>query len=131
MMRQNVTHKHASPFIEKIMNWINDVTNPQSPRFMWMYGPAGSGKSAIAQTIAEICEREGITIASFFFSRTVAERNHERSLISTLAYQIYLAIPEIRDFIAQSRMIPLSFHALWMLRSRLSWSNPSALHLFS
>jgi type III secretion system FlhB-like substrate exporter len=66
---------------------------------MWIYGPAGSGKSAIAQTIAEMCKREGITIASFFFSRTVSERNNERSLISTLVYQIYLAIPEIRDFI--------------------------------
>ena len=66
---------------------------------MWIYGPAGSGKSAIAQTIAEMCKREGITIASFFFSRTVSERNNERSLISTLIYQIYLAIPEIRDFI--------------------------------
>ncbi|KIM37667.1 hypothetical protein M413DRAFT_47349, partial [Hebeloma cylindrosporum] len=85
--------------LEKIMNWIKDVTNPQSPRFMWIYGPAGSGKSAIAQTIAEICEKEGIIIASFFFSRTVAERNNEGSLIPTLVYQIYLAITEIRDFI--------------------------------
>ena len=67
-----------------------------------MYGPAGSGKSALAQTIAEICEREGITIASFFFSRTVSERNNERSLISTLVYQIYLSIPEIRDFITNA-----------------------------
>ena len=66
---------------------------------MWIYGPAGSGKSAIAQTIAEICEREGMTIASFFFSRTAAERNNERSLISTLVYQIYLAIPESRESI--------------------------------
>ena len=88
--------------LEKIMNWIKDVTNPQSPRFLWIYGPAGSGKSAIAQTIAEICEREGITIASFFFSRTVAERNNETSLISTLVYQIYLAIPEIRDSITNA-----------------------------
>ena len=79
------------------MNWIKDITNPQSPRFMWMYGPAGSGKTALAQSIAEICESEGITIASFFFSRTVPERNNEKSLISTLVYQIYLAVPEIRD----------------------------------
>ena len=84
------------------MNWIRDFTNPQSPRFMWMYGPAGSGKSALAQAIAEICEREGITIASFFFSRTVSERNNERSLISTLVYQIYLAIPEISNFITNA-----------------------------
>jgi len=66
---------------------------------MWIYGPAGSGKSAIAQTIAEICQREGIIIASFFFSRNISERNNERSLVSTLIYQIYLAIPEIRDLL--------------------------------
>ena len=88
--------------LEMIMNWIKDITNLQSPRFMWIYGPAGSGKSSIAQTIAEICEKEGITIASFFFSRTVAERNNEKCLISTLVYQIYLAIPEIRDFITEA-----------------------------
>ena len=81
------------------MSWIKDVTNPQSTRLMWMYGPAGSGKTALAQTIAEICEKEGITISSFFFSRTVPERNNEKSLISTLVYQIYLAVPEIRDFV--------------------------------
>ena len=75
--------------LEKIMNWIRDVTNPQSPRFLWIYGPAGSRKSAIAQSISGMCEREGIIIASFSFSRTVAERNNERSLISTLVNQIY------------------------------------------
>ncbi|KAF8982500.1 hypothetical protein BDQ17DRAFT_1505788 [Cyathus striatus] len=34
-----------------------------------LYGPAGAGKSAIAQTTAEECHREGKLAASFFYSR--------------------------------------------------------------
>ena len=99
--------------LQKILDWVKDVTNPQSPRFMWIYGLAGSGKSAIAQTITEMCQREAIIIASWFFSRTVAKRNNVQSVISTL---VYLTIPEIREFI--TTRIPLS--ALWMPKSKLS-----------
>jgi hypothetical protein len=43
---------------------------------MWVYGPAGAGKSAIAQTIAEMCEEEMILLASFLFlkERSIAQQ---------------------------------------------------------
>ena len=66
---------------------------------MWVYGPAGAGKSAIAQTIAEMCEEEMILLASFFFSRNDPSRNTVKTLIATIAYQIILNFPHVRDAI--------------------------------
>jgi len=84
--------------LSEIMKWIKWEGDINS-FIMWLYGPTGAGKSAIAQTIAEMCEEEMILLASFFFSRTDPSRNNIRSLIATIAYQITLNIPEVRDAI--------------------------------
>ena len=69
---------------------------------MWVYGPAGAGKSAIAQTIAEMCEEEMLLLASFFFSRNDPSRNTVKPLIATIAYQIIFHFPDIRDAILEA-----------------------------
>ena len=79
----------------KWIKWEDDV----DACIMWLYGAAGAGKSAIAQTIAEMCEREMILLATFFFSRNDPSRNNVNSLIATLVYQITLNIPHARDAI--------------------------------
>ena len=86
--------------LEKIMDWVNDLE--KVALFLWMYGPAGAGKSAIAQTIAEMCYKAGILAASFFFSRNAPGRNNEVFLIATLVYQLTLAIPEIRERVGKA-----------------------------
>jgi ABC-type cobalamin transport system ATPase subunit len=63
---------------------------------MWIFGPAGTGKSALAQTIAEMCLKDGRLAASFFFSGLSVERNNEKQLICTIAYQIAMSIPSVR-----------------------------------
>jgi len=63
------------------------------------YGPAGAGKSAIAQTIAEMCEEEMILLASFFFSRNDPSRSNVNPFIATIAYQITLNLPHVREAI--------------------------------
>ena len=80
------------------MKWIKWEENLEA-FIMWVYGPAGAGKSAIAQTIAEICEEEMIILASFFFSRNDASRSTAKPLIATIAYQITLNLPGVRDAI--------------------------------
>ncbi|PPQ85050.1 hypothetical protein CVT25_010272 [Psilocybe cyanescens] len=86
--------------LKKIMDWIHGLDPAmQKALIMWVYGPAGAGKSAIAQSIAELCYDEGILIASYFFSRFDSTRNHPRSLIATIAYQASLCIPNIREHI--------------------------------
>lgn len=94
-------HPHTrQAILKKIMDWVKDVQ--KSSRFMWLYGPAGSGKSAIAQTIAEMCYEAGLLAATFFFSRTVTGRNEKTYLITTLVYQIILVIPEIRHQVVKA-----------------------------
>ncbi|KAJ3512356.1 hypothetical protein NLJ89_g3567 [Agrocybe chaxingu] len=81
---------------KKILEWLKD---PSSPLLMWLYGPAGAGKSAIAQMIVEICLEEGWLSASFFFSRRAKAESDKTKLIATLAYQLLKYIPATRPFI--------------------------------
>ena len=79
----------------KWIKWEEDL----DAFIMWVYGAAGAGKSAIAQTIADMCEEEMIILASFFFSRNDASRSTAKPLIATIAYQITLNLPGVRDAI--------------------------------
>ncbi|KAF9475080.1 hypothetical protein BDN70DRAFT_884139 [Pholiota conissans] len=94
-------HPHTrQAVLRKILNWLNDPTYCQS--FLWLHGPAGAGKSAIAQTIAEICHEAGCLGACFFFCRTALLRNSKTHLIATLAYQLTLHLPSIVDHVAKA-----------------------------
>ncbi|KAF8798344.1 hypothetical protein BYT27DRAFT_6902614 [Phlegmacium glaucopus] len=86
--------------LKKIMDWVQGLEDSERRcYFMWLYGPAGAGKSAIAQSIAERCHALKLLAASFFFSRTAAGRNDHSRLIATLTYQLCLSIPEIRTYV--------------------------------
>lgn len=80
--------------LEHIMQWIFG-SRDRDALILWLYGPAGAGKSAILQSIAEKCAELKILLASFFFSRSDETRNHPGSLVATIAYQIRLGIPQI------------------------------------
>ena len=84
--------------LSEIMKWIKWEGDLHS-FVMWVYGPAGAGKSAIAQTIAEICDKEMILLATFFFSRNDPSRSNIKPLIATIAYQITLNLPDVRNAI--------------------------------
>ena len=79
------------------MDWIND--NVRQTRILWMYGTAGTGKSAIEQTIAELCYQMDLLAASFFFSRSVNGRNNKTFLITTIVHQLIESIPEISEHV--------------------------------
>ncbi|KDR67314.1 hypothetical protein GALMADRAFT_28609, partial [Galerina marginata CBS 339.88] len=84
--------------LKKVMDWI--IGNFGWDEYiMWLYGPAGAGKSAIAQTIAEMCHQHGILLASFFFSRSDPKRNSVKALAATLAFQVAVNLPPARSFI--------------------------------
>ncbi|KAF8153427.1 hypothetical protein B0H34DRAFT_105261 [Crassisporium funariophilum] len=124
--------------LRKIMLWIEDLERVY--RFFWLYGPAGCGKSAIAQTIAEMCHASGILAATFFFSRTAVGRSDEKRLIPTLVYQLCLSIPEIRSYVEEklqqdpfifSRNLDFQIHDLIvepLNRASLDVGKTSSLH---
>ena len=81
--------------LDKIETWVK--AGSQGTSIFWLHGPAGAGKSAIAQTVAETCARRSELAASFFFARTVASRNALKYLFPTIAVQIAFSAPEKRQ----------------------------------
>ncbi|KJA20974.1 hypothetical protein HYPSUDRAFT_764046 [Hypholoma sublateritium FD-334 SS-4] len=87
--------------LQELFEWI--VGNAiRTASIAWLNGAAGAGKSAICQSIAEMCIAHGILVASFFFFRTDATRNTVDSLVPTIAYQIIQLIPQTKDIITQA-----------------------------
>jgi len=76
------------------MDWVGNKIDTNS-FIMWLYGAAGAGKSAIAQTIAELCEGHKLLLASFFFFRADSLRSTSKQLVTTIAYQIAVVIPGV------------------------------------
>ncbi|KAM6493167.1 hypothetical protein JOM56_011301, partial [Amanita muscaria] len=89
--RENVLHQ--------MRDWADDPTKPE--RILWLHGPAGVGKSAIAQTISYSYGRGRIG-ATFFFFRSDPVRNDGNRLFPTLAWQLALSVPIVKDLIAFS-----------------------------
>jgi hypothetical protein len=67
-----------------------DFENP-SNAMSWLHGPAGTGKSVIAYTLANRCRQKNRLAGSFFFSRRHTNCKNARSLVFALAYQLGLS----------------------------------------
>ncbi|KAF5314467.1 hypothetical protein D9619_011740 [Psilocybe cf. subviscida] len=79
---------------DKIEKWaLRTDPDTRHASMLWLSGAAGAGKSAIAQTVAEDFYSKGLLVASFFFGRSDPTRNHARSLVSTILYQLYPLLP--------------------------------------
>ena len=79
-----------------------ETPSDSSSKILHLFGSEGTGKSAIAQTIAEYCKTNGTLGACFFFSRLSSERNTDKNLIATLAYQLCVTVRELKLFIAKA-----------------------------
>ncbi|KAF7334895.1 putative nwd2 protein [Mycena sanguinolenta] len=79
------------------------MDGPADPEtnILWLYGPAGAGKSAIMQTLAAQLRDAGRLGGSFFFKRGHAMRGNAKTLFATIAYQLALAVPWLRTPISQ------------------------------
>jgi hypothetical protein len=65
----------------------------------WLNGPAGYGKSAIAQAIVERYATQNRLAASFFFLRGAGSRSSIARVISTIAHQLSVSLPAVKPFI--------------------------------
>ncbi|KJA22473.1 hypothetical protein HYPSUDRAFT_40843 [Hypholoma sublateritium FD-334 SS-4] len=83
-----------------VRSWIAD--DNRKTRVLWIHGPAGSGKTAICQTLAEQCEEDEDLAAAFFFEGGSAGRDDARLLVTTIAYQIANNIEPARDHISNA-----------------------------
>ena len=107
----NATHTRSGPVarcdagtrlqvIATIERWLDGPD--KEPAVCWLNGPAGYGKSALSQTIAERYAAEGRLLGSFFFLRGAGERSHISRLIPTLAHQISLSIPATKPLLEKA-----------------------------
>lgn len=63
---------------------------------------AGTGKSTIARTIANVFNREKILGASFFFRRGEGDRGNSKKIFPTIAGQLAENLPQLRPIIDQA-----------------------------
>ncbi|KDQ16474.1 hypothetical protein BOTBODRAFT_106863, partial [Botryobasidium botryosum FD-172 SS1] len=81
--------------LEEIMEWIRGGSASDGAEILCLTGVAGSGKTAIAHTVAQRCHEEGILTSSFFFSREFEERSRPDKLFSTMARDLAARYPNI------------------------------------
>ena len=84
--------------LDGIELWTRDFGKPS---VYWLNGLAGTGKSTIAQTIAERTFADGRLGASFFCSRDFEDRSNLRLIFPTLAVQLARKYPEFRSTFIQ------------------------------
>ncbi|KAJ5634772.1 hypothetical protein N7528_002614 [Penicillium herquei] len=68
----------------------------------WLNGMAGTGKSTISRTVAEMFQKRQLLGASFFFSRTGELRNQATALFPTLVAQLTDTLPELRPYLKEA-----------------------------
>ncbi|KAJ7097445.1 hypothetical protein C8R44DRAFT_370182 [Mycena epipterygia] len=99
-----------------LLSWM-DV----GPPLMWLYGPAGAGKSALAQTMAEAWQQPGQLAAAFFFAKWRTGGGSAERLFTTIAYQLAENVPDLqrhiglaveRDPLISERALEDQAHAL-------------------
>ena len=94
----NVHEGTRTRILEVLTTWINDL-NSES-RVFWLHGPAGAGKSALLQALAEmLLSPKGPVVASFFFGKGQTRRGSGNYLFSTLAYQLALNVNGLRTHV--------------------------------
>ncbi|KAF9440507.1 hypothetical protein P691DRAFT_715569, partial [Macrolepiota fuliginosa MF-IS2] len=83
-------------YIRNITGWGRGDWKARQARVLWLEGPAGVGKSAVAQTCAQdMGTRLG---ATFFFSRHNGW-NKPTKFLPTIVYQLTTKYPAYRDYI--------------------------------
>ena len=81
-----------------IEQWMVDE---KDQRIFWLNGLAGTGKSTIAQSFAEISFADGKLGASFFCSRDFEDRSNLQAILPTLAFQLAYRYPLFREQLLQ------------------------------
>ena len=91
--RQGCLRGTRKDVLWQIDNWLTDEGDQG---VFWPNGLAGTGKSTIAQTLAEISFSDGKLGASFFCSRDLVDRSNIRNIFPTLAFQLAYRYQQFR-----------------------------------
>lgn len=89
--------------LRKIKKWAQ---NHESETILWVYGPAGIGKSTVSLTVARSFDDRGLLGASYFFKRGQDDRNDASRFIPTIASQLMISVPGFRECLRESLKKP-------------------------
>jgi len=96
--RQGCLKGTRKDVLREIESWS---MGESSQRVFWLNGLAGTGKSTIAQTFAEMSFADGKLGASFFCSRDFEDRRNLQIIFPTLAFQLAYRYPRFREELLQ------------------------------
>ena len=96
--RQGCLKGTRKEILLQLENWLMDE---QDQRVFWLNGLAGTGKSTIAQTFAEMSFADGKLGASFFCSRSFEGRSNLHAIFPTLAFQLAYRYLPVREEVVQ------------------------------
>ncbi|KAK2122159.1 hypothetical protein NOF04DRAFT_1337457 [Fusarium oxysporum II5] len=85
--------------LKNINNWIDD---PNSKPIYWLNGMAGTGKSTISRTIAQMRHDRRDLGASFFFKRGEIDRGNLAKFVPTLARQLAWSMSGVALFVKKA-----------------------------
>ncbi|KAJ7721900.1 hypothetical protein B0H16DRAFT_1790182 [Mycena metata] len=80
--------------LDKLWTHVTALEHPN--QIVWLYGPAGAGKSAMMWSLCERLEKSERLGGTFFFKRGHPTRGNARALFSTIAYRLALRIPWLK-----------------------------------
>jgi hypothetical protein len=85
--------------LRQIREWAHD---PCGQCIFWLKGMAGTGKSTISRTTAQLFADSGELGASFFFKRGERDRECAGLLFTTIASQLISKEPRIAPFVREA-----------------------------
>src|SRR6266404_7280388 len=110
--RVSCTQDTRTEILDTIYRWFNGQVSEisgalhtegnQHGRIFWLDGVAGTGKSTIAQTVADHFNRTHTLGASFFCSRDDGECSNLGLIFSTIAYQLSLRSPSFQKHLSEA-----------------------------
>ncbi|KAJ7626998.1 hypothetical protein FB45DRAFT_920465 [Roridomyces roridus] len=79
--------------LQQLAEW--SLMDDRSTQILWLHGPAGAVKSAIAQSFCQDTTAQDRLVASFFFKRGDPSRGESMKLFPTIAHQFACLTPEL------------------------------------
>lgn len=122
--------------LDDLHNWIDNAQ--RTHQLLWLNGPAGVGKSAIVQTLAEDPSTTPKLGATLFFSRSNKCKD-PAIVFPTIAYQLAVRIPPYREYLRRKMtddrkllekgmehhfrvLIVEPFTTLWLMPESRGWA---------
>lgn len=92
VLEAQYNHEHAclegtrKELLDVVMTWAKSSNVLET--LFWLFGLAGSGKSAIASTTCELLRHDNLLAGSFHCKRDIPERRKASNILPSLAYSL-------------------------------------------